>query len=227
MTTDTNAADAELPAAAGLVLAAGGGRRLGGHPKALLEHRGRTLAERALAELAEAGCDPLHVVLGAGAREVHARLDCAPCTLVDNPRWADGMGSSLRAGLASLAGTSATAVVVLLVDQPRVGAPAVARVLAAHRAGASLVAAAYGGERGHPVLLARRHWAGAARAATGDRGARAYLRAHADELTLVECADVAAPDDIDTPADLGLLGLPGPTGPPSPAGNPSRPIDVP
>ncbi|GAA2929839.1 hypothetical protein GCM10020221_27090 [Streptomyces thioluteus] len=146
------------------------------------------------------------MVLGAGAREVRARLGRVPCTVVDNPRWAEGMGSSLRAGLASLADTAASAVVVLLVDQPWVGAPAVARVLAAHRAGASLVAAAYGGGRGHPVLLARRHWAGAAGAATGDRGARAYLAAHADELTLVECADVGAPDDIDTPADLALLG---------------------
>ncbi|WP_344019835.1 nucleotidyltransferase family protein [Streptomyces luteireticuli] len=207
VTTDTDATDAGPPVA-GLLLAAGGGRRLGGRPKALLEHGedgGRTLMERALAALAGAGCAPLHLVLGAGAQEVRARLGPTPCTVVHNSRWADGMGSSLRAGLESLVDTPATAVVVLLVDQPRVGAPAVARVLAAHRAGASLVAAAYGGARGHPVLLARRHWAGAARAATGDRGARAYLAAHADELTLVECADVGAPDDIDTPADLTLL----------------------
>ncbi|WP_422125548.1 nucleotidyltransferase family protein [Streptomyces caatingaensis] len=211
MTTDTKPTDV-VPPVAGLLLAAGGGRRLGGRPKALLEHEGRTLVERALAVLEGAGCGPLHVVVGAGAHEVRTRLAHLSCAVVHNPRWADGMGSSLRAGLASLAGTAAGAVVVLLVDQPGVGSPAVARVLAAHRAGASLVAAAYGGERGHPVLLARRHWAGAARAAEGDRGARAYLRAHADGLRLVECGDVAAPDDIDTPADLGLLAPPPPPG---------------
>ncbi|MET9415377.1 nucleotidyltransferase family protein, partial [Streptomyces klenkii] len=79
---------------------------------------------------------------------------------------------------------------------------------AAHRAGAGLAAASYGGERGHPVLLAREHWAGVARAADGDRGARAYLRAHADAVTLVECADVADPRDVDVPDDLGLLSRP-------------------
>jgi nicotine blue oxidoreductase len=187
---------------AGLLLAAGGGRRLGGRPKALLEHRGRPLVEHAVGVLRAAGCRRIHVVLGAGADAVRERADLDGCVLVDNPDWGEGMGSSLRAGLDSLAGTGARAALVSLVDQPGIGAAAVARVLGAYGDESSLASAAYDGVRGHPVLFGAAHWAGIAESATGDRGARAYLRAHEEAITLVECADVAEPYDIDTEADL-------------------------
>ncbi|MFT2019513.1 nucleotidyltransferase family protein [Streptomyces sp. 796.1] len=219
----------------GLVLAAGGGRRLGGRPKALLDHGGRPLVERAVRALRAGGCAPaVYVVLGAAAEQVRARADLAGCVLVDNPDWPTGLASSLRAGLAaaraasgpgprfepepetesrtllrpraeSASGSGASAVLVLLVDQPGVGAAAVARVIAAHRAGAGLVCAGYAGRRGHPVLLAREHWAPVAASAHGDRGARDFLCARAAEVTCVECADVASDADVDTPADLHLL----------------------
>lgn len=189
-------------AVAGLLLAAGGGRRLGGRPKALLHHRGRPLVEHAADALRSAGCSRVHVVLGARAGAVREQADLEGCVLVDNPEWEQGMGTSLRAGLDSLAGTAAPAAVVLLVDQPGIGAEAVGRVLAAYRDERSLASAAYDGVRGHPVLFGRAHWAGIAESATGDRGARAYLGAHQRDITLVECADVARPYDIDTAADL-------------------------
>ncbi|KOV66937.1 nucleotidyltransferase family protein [Streptomyces sp. MMG1121] len=190
---------------AGLLLAAGGGRRLGGRPKALLEHRGRLLVEHAVGVLRAVGCERIHVVLGARADEVRARAGLDGCVLVDNPDWAEGMGSSLRAGLASLDGTAARAALVSLVDQPGIGPAAVARVLGAYEDEKSLVSAAYDGVRGHPVLFGAAHWAGIAHAATGDRGARAYLKEHAALVRLVECADVAEPYDIDTEADLRHL----------------------
>ncbi|MDH6624717.1 CTP:molybdopterin cytidylyltransferase MocA [Streptomyces sp. LBL] len=190
---------------AGLLLAAGGGRRLGGRPKALLPHRGRPLVEYAADVLRAAGCTRVHVVLGAAADRVREQAELGDCVLVENPDWADGMGSSLRAGLDSLAGTGARAALVSLVDQPGIGAEAAARVLAAGRDETSLVSAAYDGVRGHPVLLGAAHWAGIAATATGDRGARAYLKAHDEALTLVECGDVAQPYDIDTAADLARL----------------------
>ncbi|MFI5620950.1 NTP transferase domain-containing protein [Streptomyces sp. NPDC051567] len=190
---------------AGLLLAAGGGRRLGGRPKALLPHRGRPLVENAVRVLREAGCGPVHVVLGAAAAEVRARADLSGCVVSENPDWAEGMGSSLRTGLASLAGTGARAVLVSLVDQPGIGAEAAARVRAAYRSPASLAAAAYEGVRGHPVLFGADHWAEIAATATGDRGARVHLARHAAELVLVECGDVADPFDIDTPPDLARL----------------------
>ncbi len=195
------------PVVAGLVLAAGGGRRLGGRPKALLSHRGRPLVEYAVGVLRAAGCEVVHVVLGASAGAVRERADLAGCVLVENPDWAEGMGSSLRAGLVSLAADprGVDAALVLLVDQPGIGAEAVARVRAAYGSRDSLAAASYGGERGHPVLFGAGHWAGIAETAVGDRGARDYLAAHRDAITPVDCSDVAEPYDIDTEADLAHL----------------------
>ncbi|MFB7635338.1 NTP transferase domain-containing protein [Streptomyces sp. NPDC056149] len=190
---------------AGLLLAAGGGRRLGGRPKALLDHRGRPLVEHAARVLRDGGCGPVHIVLGAAAETVRDRAELTGYHVSVNPNWAAGMGSSLRVGLAALAGAEADAVVVSLVDQPGIGTAAVARVVAASTGRGALAAAAYGGERGHPVLFGADRWADIAASAEGDRGARAYLRQHADTLTLVECGDVAEPYDIDTPDDLTRL----------------------
>ncbi|MFF9556698.1 NTP transferase domain-containing protein [Streptomyces albus] len=202
----------EGPRVAGLLLAAGGGRRLGGRPKALLPHGGRLLVEHAAAVLRAGGCEVVYVVLGAAREQVRRQARLPGCVLVDNPEWAAGMGGSLHRGLTALrdAGTGADAALVSLVDQPGIGAAAVARVRAACRSSASLAAAAYGGRRGHPVLLGADHWAGVADSARADCGARGYLRARAGRLALVECADVADPADIDTPQDLHRL-----EGPPS------------
>ncbi|MFI8962351.1 NTP transferase domain-containing protein [Streptomyces sp. NPDC053493] len=196
--------ETQEPLVAGLLLAAGGGRRLGGRPKALLPHRGRPLVEHAVRVLREGGCEVVHVVLGAAAERVRAEASLPGCVLVDNPDWAEGMGSSLRAGLASLRAEAlpVDAALVSLVDQPGIGPAAVARVRAAYRSREALAAASYDGERGHPVLFGADRWAGIAAAALGDQGARAYLREHRGAITLVDCSDVAEPYDIDTEADL-------------------------
>lgn len=190
---------------AALILAAGGGSRMG-RPKALLEFRGRLLVERALDAALAGGCAQALVVLGAAADQVRRRADLRAALTVVNDGWRDGMGSSLRAGLAGLgapgAGPAIDAAVVLLVDQPLIGADAVRAVLGAWSGGARLAAASYGGRRGHPVLLGREHWAGAARLAAGDVGARPYLAARAAHLVLVPCDTLADPRDLDLPADL-------------------------
>ncbi|MCX3063007.1 nucleotidyltransferase family protein [Streptomyces beihaiensis] len=205
MTTNETGAVAGAGAVAGLLLAAGGGRRLGGRPKALLPHQGRPLVEHGVRVLREGGCGPVHVVVGAAAADVRARAALDGCVVVENPQWRQGMGSSLRAGLGSLLGTGSAAALVLLVDQPGIGPAAVRRVREAFHSTDSLAAAAYDGERGHPVLFGRAHWAGIAASAAGDQGARAYLKEHAGAVELVECGDVAQAYDIDTPADLGHL----------------------
>jgi CTP:molybdopterin cytidylyltransferase MocA len=181
----------------GLVLAAGGGTRFGG-PKALLPYRGMLLVERAAATLRAAGVARPVVVLGAAAGQVRARAALGDARTVENPDWPTGMASSLRAGLAALAADAADAAVVLLVDMPGVTAAAIRRVTAGSGPH-SLVMAGYGGRRGHPVVLGRDHWAGVAVAATGDAGARDYLRSR--DVTVVDCADVADDHDIDVPAD--------------------------
>jgi len=182
----------------GLVLAAGAGRRYG-MPKALVPWHGRLLVQHAADTLTEAGCADVVVVLGAEADRIRAAAPDLGHTVV-NPDWATGLASSLRAGLAALAGTPAEAAVVLLVDMPGVTPSAVRRVVAIADPGA-LAIAGYRDRRGHPVLLGRDHWAGVAAAATGDRGARDYLRAHHDLVRVVPVGDVADDHDIDLPAD--------------------------
>jgi predicted DNA-binding transcriptional regulator YafY/CTP:molybdopterin cytidylyltransferase MocA len=186
---------------AGLLLAAGGGRRYG-MPKALVELDGRLLVERGVATLKRGGCDPVIVVLGAAAAGVRARADLGDAILVDNPDWASGMGTSLRAGLAAAATTKAAAVAVLLVDTPGITPDAVRRVAAEPTAGALRVAT-YHGKQGHPVLLGRDHWPGVAELAAGDVGARPYLTQHRTELTRIPCEDVADGADVDRPPAPG------------------------
>ncbi|HEX6686282.1 MAG TPA: nucleotidyltransferase family protein [Candidatus Limnocylindrales bacterium] len=185
---------------AGLVLAAGAGTRLG-TPKALLRLGGQTLAERAVGVLRGGGCSPVVAVAGAQPMALDG------VTVVVNGEWATGMGSSLRGGLAALSEVDADAVVVVLVDMPGITAEAVRRVAALASPGA-LVMAGYGERRGHPVLFGRDHWAGIAESASGDIGARAYLRAHAAEVRIVGCDDVASDDDIDTAEDARRWDIP-------------------
>jgi CTP:molybdopterin cytidylyltransferase MocA len=184
---------------AGLLLAAGAGRRYG-MPKALVARDGRLLVERALATLSDGGCEPVAVVLGAGRDEVLARADLGGALVVDNPDWATGMGSSLRAGLAALASAPVDAVAVLLVDTPGITPAAVRRIIG-YGGAQALAAASYQGVQGHPVLLGRAHWAGVAALATGDRGARPYLAGR--EVLLVPCDDVADGTDLDVPDPAG------------------------
>lgn len=183
---------------AGVVLAAGAGRRFG-MPKALVPYGGSLLVERAARVLADGGCRPVVVVLGSAAEEVRARADLSGATTVFNEEWASGMGSSLRAALTALAETDAVAAAVLPVDMPGIDAQAVRRVLA-HAAPDALAAAAHHDRRSHPVLLGRAHWVAAAESAVGDSGARRYLDAH--DITLVPCEDVSEGFDIDRPEDL-------------------------
>ncbi len=184
---------------AGIVLAAGEGSRLG-QPKALVELGGQTLAERGVDLLRDGGADPVVVVTGA------APVDIPGVRIVHNPRWRSGMGSSLVAGLRALDHElAAGAAVIALADQPLVGAEAVRRLIAAYRDGAGVAVAAYAGKPRNPVLIAREHWAAVAGLAAGDTGARPFLRAHPELVTLVECGDTGSPDDVDTPEDLARV----------------------
>ncbi len=188
---------------AGILLAAGEGSRLG-RPKALVQLGGQTLAQRGVALLRDGGADPVLVVTGAVPVSIPA------AEAVYNPDWRTGMGSSLAAGLRALAagavaGDGMGAAVVALADQPLVGVEAVRRLIAAYRAGAGVAVAAYDGKPRNPVLIAREHWASVLELATGDTGARPFLRAHPELVTLVECGDTGSPYDVDTPEDLARV----------------------
>jgi nicotine blue oxidoreductase len=157
------------------------------------------LVDRAVRVLVDAGCPRVYVVAGAAPLGDVSAHTSAPVTLVDNPEWATGMGSSLRRGLAAV---TEDAVVIMVVDTPGIGAAVVRRLIDAYTAGATAAVATYGGAPRNPVLLAREHFADVSALAVDDVGARAYLAAHPDVVTPVECSDVADPFDIDTPEDL-------------------------
>jgi CTP:molybdopterin cytidylyltransferase MocA len=184
---------------AAVVLAAGGGRRYG-MPKALVEHQGSLLVERAVGT-AQAVCDPVLVVLGARAVDVWREARLERVILLVNRDWETGMASSLRTGLEGLRGlpVRVDAALVLLVDMPGM-TPAALERLAGHAGPDALAVATYDGVRGHPVLLGRDHWAGVRSVAHGDAGARNYLRGR--PVRLVECADIGSGVDVDTRAAL-------------------------
>lgn len=186
---------------AGLLLAAGGGRRMG-RPKALLRDRYDVpFLTRAVDVLRDGGCADITVVLGAAADEARELLADDGVAVVVAPDWQDGMGASLRTGLRALSAAH-VATLVHLVDLPDVGAGVVTRMVGGPPHPASLARASYRGRPGHPVLLGRDHWAGVAESAAGDRGARDYLAAHESDVRLVECGDLASGHDVDTPDDL-------------------------
>ncbi len=166
-----------------VVLAAGASTRFGAPKQQLL------LGE-VLARLRAAPIDEIVVVSGA-----HDLLPCVSetqgNTLVDCAEWERGPGASLRCGLAALS-PEAEAAVVVLADGPDLAPEAVSRVIDSWRTdGGELVAAAYAGVRGHPLLLARAAWSDVPDEGLRDR-----------EPRLIPCDDLGSPGDVDVPADL-------------------------
>ncbi len=174
----------------GVVLAAGAGTRYGS-PK-ILAHDGLWL-DLAVRALRDGGCDEVLVVVGAAAPEMPPGAQA-----VVNDEWRTGMGSSVRVGLQTCETTDADLAVLHLVDTPDIGAEVVGRVLD-HAASTGIARATFDDTPGHPVVLARRWWAEVAEAATGDQGARTFLRGNPDVIT-VECGDLATGRDHDRPS---------------------------
>jgi nicotine blue oxidoreductase len=205
--TGRQVSHSRAPRTTAVLLAAGGGTRLGLGPKALLRFRGRTLVEVLADELFAGGCREVVTVLGSGAATVRAGTDLSKYRVLDNPGWDTGMGGSFQLGVAAAAPDDH--VLVALVDQPGLTRDTVARLLAAHRPG-RVSAAAYrtangGLRRGHPLLLDVTLRAAAAASATGDAGARLFLQAHPELIDLVDCSDLSEGKDLDAPGQLHLL----------------------
>jgi len=188
----------------GVVLAAGAGRRFGGG-KQLAELDGRPLLEHALASVARSGLDPRFVVLGANAERILASVDLHGHEAVLCEDWDEGLSASLRAGVSAARSAGADAILITLGDQPKVGAEAIARVVAARGGpdGASrAVRGSYGGVPGHPALLEASLF-DALLALSGDEGARSVFKSA--NTHLVPCDDVAVPTDVDVVGDLAAL----------------------
>ena len=185
-------------AAAGLVLAAGGGTRFGETPKQLALLGGRPLLQWAVDAQTSVDPDiisPVVVVLGAHAQEIREQIDFGRATVAVCRDWASGQSASLRAGLRAIDG--ARRVVVTLGDAPLVSSELIARF--AQEPDAGPVRAVYDGRPGHPVALGRDQIAALLRAGgERDEGARALLRG----ARTIEAGHLCSGRDVDTPEDL-------------------------
>ncbi|MBV9513510.1 MAG: nucleotidyltransferase family protein [Mycobacteriaceae bacterium] len=179
---------AQPPVVAGVLLAAGAGRRYG-KPKVLVDD----WLTVSVAALRNGGCDAVIVVLGAAVVPTPAGV-----TAVTAPDWRTGLSASVRTGLRHAEEINADYAVLHVVDAPDVGAAVVARVLQRALASRSGLARAYFGERpGHPVVMARRHFLPVIQSLSGDRGAGHYLR-RVPDVDNVDCGDLATGRDHDT-----------------------------
>ena len=187
---------------AGLVLAAGRSTRMGGPNKLLEEINGKPLvrivAEHALASRAK----PVIVVTGHQRERVEHALAGLPVTFAHNPDFADGLSTSLKAGIKAVP-ADADGAIVTLGDMPQVSATLIDRLIAAFdpERGALVVIPTIEGKRGNPVLWARRFFSDLL-AVEGDVGARHLISGYAEAVTEVPVEDAAALTDVDTPEAL-------------------------
>ncbi len=193
-----------------VVLAAGGSSRLG-RPKQLVEHEGVPLVARAAQAALRAGADPVIVVLGASADAARVALASLPVVVVLNEAWAEGMGTSVAAGVRELVARAPAVrgVLLALVDQPFVGEAALGRLIDAWayadaRAadGVAIAAAAYAETVGVPAVFGRAH-AEALCSLPPAAGAARLLRAEDARVHRVRMPEAAV--DVDTPDDLDRL----------------------
>ncbi|EKV31767.1 hypothetical protein C882_3518 [Caenispirillum salinarum AK4] len=197
---------------AALIPAAGASSRMG-RDKLAAQVAGRPMLARVADCLMGAGLDPLVVVCRGADDPRRAILDGRPVLWADNPAWADGMGTSIAAGVAALP-EGLDGVAVCPGDMPLLTASDVMTVLAAFD-GQRITAARHEGRRGHPVIFPTRLFPQLL-ALTGDAGARAVVGAEHDRLALVD-AGPGCLVDVDTPADLAAVSDPPPPPPAPPA----------
>jgi CTP:molybdopterin cytidylyltransferase MocA len=186
-----------------IVLAAGAGSRFGGG-KLLAKLNDMPLVEHVLVALEASPVEETVVVVGSEAGRLREVCEPYGVRVVENQEWTRGQSTSVRAGLRALA-PEAQAAVVLLADQPLVGAGAVGRLVEAFERGAKVAVATYGGRPRNPVLFSRELWPLLEAELSGDEGARPFLRRHPELVARVPCEGVGDPADVDTAEDLRRL----------------------
>jgi molybdenum cofactor cytidylyltransferase len=189
---------------AALVLAAGGSTRLG-QPKQLLKLDGETLVRRTARMTIEAGCSPVHVALGADAERIAPELDGVAAQSIVNPEWKEGIASSIRAGVSSLAGSNPSPknLLITVCDQPRLSVEVLRALIAAHRSsGAKITASSYAETIGVPAIFSAEMYQELL-GPTRDQGAKSVIARHAKDVRIVEFP--GGEIDIDTPEELARL----------------------
>jgi molybdenum cofactor cytidylyltransferase len=183
----------------GLVLLAAGSSSRMGHPKQLLDYRGMPLVRHAATIGLASACRPVIVVLGSRAAQILPVLGGLAVEAVIHYRWADGIGSSIRAGVATAAERNVEGVILSLADQCRLTATSLDGLIAIHReTGRGIVASRYADTVGVPAFFARRFFPRLL-ALDPDEGCKRVLLEHVDESLYLDSPEAEA--DIDTPAD--------------------------
>jgi len=190
---------------AAIVLAAGRSSRMAPCNKLLEPVGGEPLVRRVAGVVLESGARPILVVTGYEAPHVAAALAGLDLTIVANPDYADGLSTSLRAGLEALpSGIDGT--LICLGDMPQVDTEVLSALTASFTGESAICVPVYRGRRGNPVLWGRRYFA-EIMTLSGDAGARPLLARHREHVVEVEVASDGIFADVDTPADLARLTL--------------------
>jgi molybdenum cofactor cytidylyltransferase len=186
-----------------IILAAGGSRRLG-RPKQLVQYHGETLLARTMRVAREAGARPVVTVLGAEYDAIAAAVDLSEVRLMRNLNWAQGIASSIHAGLRALEGDApdADGALILTCDQPQLTVEHLRVQMAAFEAGVGIVASEYAGARGVPAIFPRVMFV-ELYALSGDTGARALLKRPGSAVVTVDFPGGEV--DVDVPEDLEKL----------------------
>jgi molybdenum cofactor cytidylyltransferase len=190
---------------AAMVLAAGRSTRMGGPNKLLAEFRGKPLVRIAVEQALASRARPVIVVTGHQRERVEAALAGLDVTFVHNPDYADGISTSVKAGIAAVP-ANADGAIVCLGDMPEVDAKLIDRLLAAFdpEKGALAVVPVMDGKRGNPVVWSRRFFPELA-ALGGDIGARHLIASYPEAVAEVPVTGRAALFDVDTPDALDEL----------------------
>jgi molybdenum cofactor cytidylyltransferase len=184
---------------AALVLGAGRSSRMGGPNKLLAEIGGRPLIRIVVDAVLASRARPIVVVTGHQRERVEAALAGLPVSFAHNPHFADGLGTSLKIGVAALP-AEVDGVIVCLGDMPQVDAGLIDRLIGAldPDSGALVVVPTIDGKRGNPVVWSRRFFADLM-AVEGDVGARYLIGRYPEAVVEVPLAGNAALTDVDTP----------------------------
>lgn len=188
---------------AGIVLAAGRSSRLAPRNKLLEAVGGEPMIRRVAANALAGGIRPVVVVTGYEAGRVAEALPGLDVRVVTNPAYADGLSTSLRAGLTALP-PGIDGALIFLGDMPEVEIPVIHALLAAFTGPAAICAPVHRGQRGNPVLWGSSYFA-EMMSLTGDVGAKPLMARHANQLIEVEVATDSIFEDVDSPADLARL----------------------
>ena len=185
------------PFVAGLLLAAGGSRRLG-EPKQLLPYGDGTLLDHTLSTARECGFDQLIVTVGGSSDEVRRRVDLSGAETVENRDFGDGCSSSIAAALGAV-DERAQVLVLMLGDQPGVTAATVKRLLLGRPGGTKLTVCRYEDGRGHPLAFGRELFPELGDL-HGDKAVWKLMDRYEDEVVEVP-VEGPIPPDIDTRED--------------------------